>query len=98
MTKVRSMVISKATLSSKGQLTLPVEVRRAMRMEKGDRVVFEVRSDGVLMRKALRASDLIGVLPPLPVDWKTARRQAWAERARRLAERSSVTRTSSSGS
>jgi len=90
--------MSKATLSSKGQLTVPAGVRRVLGLTRGDNVVFELRPEGVLLRKAGRARDLIGVIPPLPVDWRTARRKAWSERAGRVEARSSATRTSSSGS
>lgn len=90
--------MSKARVSSKGQLTIPAEVRRVLGLTRGDNVVFELRPEGVLLRKAGRAHELIGVIPPLPVDWKTARRTAWGERVERLEARSSATRTSSSGS
>jgi AbrB family looped-hinge helix DNA binding protein len=95
---VRRPTIGKARLSSKGQLTVPAEVRRSLGLARGDDVVFEVVDEGVLMRKAKAARDLIGVIPPLRVDWKTARRKAWAGRAERVSARSSATRTSSSGS
>jgi AbrB family looped-hinge helix DNA binding protein len=92
-------MIGKATLTSKGQLTVPVEVRRALRLRQGDRLIFERHPEGVLIRRAGRAADLLGVVPPLPVDWETMRRKAWGERAERLAAqgrrgRSSATRTS----
>ncbi|MBN9459657.1 MAG: type II toxin-antitoxin system PrlF family antitoxin [Burkholderiales bacterium] len=35
-----------ATVTSKGQLTLPKAVRQAMGVEAGDKVVFELREDG----------------------------------------------------
>jgi antitoxin PrlF len=98
MTDVRRNALSKATLSSKGQLTIPAEVRRVLGLTRGDNVVFELRPEGVLLRKAGKASELIGVIPPLPIDWKTARKKAWADRTERLEARSSATRTSSSGS
>jgi AbrB family looped-hinge helix DNA binding protein len=86
MVRVRKSVLGKATITSKGQLTIPVEVRRAMGVDQGDHLVFEPHPEGMLLRKATRASDLLGVVPPLPVDWKTARRNAWVERAKRLAQ------------
>lgn len=103
MTEVRAIALGKATVTSKGQLTIPVRARRAMGLDTGDRVVFEPHPQGVLIRKALGPRDLLGTVPPIPADWKTVRRKAWAERAERLAGkqqagRSSATPTSSSGS
>jgi antitoxin PrlF len=36
-----------ATITSKGQITIPKEVRKALSLETGDRVAFLVREDGV---------------------------------------------------
>jgi antitoxin PrlF len=41
----------KSTLSSKGQVTVPAEVRERLGLEPGTVVLFEVVRDGVLMRK-----------------------------------------------
>jgi AbrB family looped-hinge helix DNA binding protein len=103
MDDVRGQVLGKATVTSKGQLTIPVRVRRALGIAQGERVVFEAHAQGVLIRRAARARDLLGVVPPVPTDWKSMRRRAWADRAERLdgrvrPERSSATPTSSSGS
>jgi AbrB family looped-hinge helix DNA binding protein len=40
-----------ATMTSKGQITVPVEIRRALRLEVGDRVDFLLREDGVVEMK-----------------------------------------------
>ena len=37
-----------STISSKGQVTIPKEVRETLRLEVGDRLAFEVREDGVV--------------------------------------------------
>jgi antitoxin PrlF len=53
-----------ATLTSKGQITIPVEVRRKLDIHKGDRVSFvysEGRCEIVAMHHSVR--DLKGVLP-----------------------------------
>jgi AbrB family looped-hinge helix DNA binding protein len=94
MEKVSRSVISKARLSTKGQLTIPAEVRRTLGLVRGDDVVFELVPEGVLLRKAGTAGELIGVIPPLRVDWKAARSTAWVERVDRVSARSSATRTS----
>lgn len=41
----------KSTISSKGQITIPVEVRTQLGPIPGTSVVFELREDGVLIRK-----------------------------------------------
>ena len=38
-----------ATLTSKGQLTLPKELRERLRLEKGDRIEFTVDNEGRLI-------------------------------------------------
>ncbi len=42
--------MARATLRGKGQLTLPSEVRAALRIDDGDDVEFEVIEGGVVMR------------------------------------------------
>jgi AbrB family looped-hinge helix DNA binding protein len=42
----------KATLSSKGQLVLPAEVRRQLRLSRGQRLEIEVRDGAVVLRPA----------------------------------------------
>lgn len=39
-------------LTSKGQATIPVEVRRALRLRAGDRVVFDLKNGKVTIRRA----------------------------------------------
>jgi AbrB family looped-hinge helix DNA binding protein len=41
----------KSTISSKGQITVPAQVRAALGLRPGTRVVFELREGGVLLRK-----------------------------------------------
>lgn len=59
---------SRSTLTSKGQITLPVELRRRWDLKPGDCVDFCLEDDGrVVLRKWLRRSILQGreELPPL---------------------------------
>lgn len=53
-----------ATLTSKGQVTIPKEVRKALRLDAGDRVSFLVRADGVVeMRpETVDLRELVGSL------------------------------------
>jgi antitoxin PrlF len=44
------VVRSKAKITSKGQLTLPATVRRALSVRPGDVVAFEIGADGVTLR------------------------------------------------
>jgi AbrB family looped-hinge helix DNA binding protein len=37
-----------ATMTSKGQVTIPKEVRDALRLETGHRIAFQVRGDGIV--------------------------------------------------
>ena len=37
-----------STLTSKGQVTIPKEVRERLGLEPGDRLAFEVREDGIV--------------------------------------------------
>jgi AbrB family looped-hinge helix DNA binding protein len=51
-----------ATLTSKGQITVPKEVREALGLKTGDRVGFRIREDGsvVLLAETLDISELRG--------------------------------------
>lgn len=44
----------RSTISSKGQITVPVELRERLGLAAGTTVVFELREDGVLLRKGFR--------------------------------------------
>ena len=37
-----------ATMTSKGQVTIPKEVRDALRLETGHRITFQLRGDGIV--------------------------------------------------
>lgn len=57
--------MSIATVTSKGQVTIPVDVRRALGIETGARVEFVPRSDGSYEFAALTGSvsALSGIIP-----------------------------------
>jgi antitoxin PrlF len=59
---------SNATLTSKGQITLPAELRRRWRLKAGDRIDFTLEGDErVVMTRKVRRSILTSrnELPPL---------------------------------
>ena len=55
-----------AKLTSKGQITIPGEVRRALGVNTGDRLAFVVREDGSVSVKAEKRSllSLCGIIDP----------------------------------
>jgi antitoxin PrlF len=59
-------------LTSKGQTTIPAEVRAFLGLKPGDQIIYTIR-DGKVELKArnLRAVDLIGILGPPPSGPKT---------------------------
>lgn len=42
----------RSRLSSKGQVTIPVEVRERLRLEPGDTVIYEIENGRVVLRRA----------------------------------------------
>lgn len=78
-----------ATVTSKGQLTLPKPLRDAFRLRAGSRVVFTLNEDGAFMKpETCPVDELYGVLKlkgqkPVPVDkMNAAIRRRMAESAR----------------
>ena len=57
--------MSEAAVTSKGQITIPVGIRKSMRLKAQDRVVFTRLADGtVVMRAKVRSvAGLAGSLP-----------------------------------
>jgi len=54
-----------ATLTSKGQATIPLEVRMAARVKTGDRIHFTVLADGtIILRVKNRSIRDIAIKPP----------------------------------
>ena len=64
-----------AKLTSKGQTTIPKEIRDGLGMKPGDRISFTLMPDGTVIMRVKRKSvmDLAGVLhkkgrKPVPID------------------------------
>jgi len=55
-----------ATITSKGQITLPVSVRKALKIKTGDKLDFVVTENGEIVGKPIsnRLSSLAKILPP----------------------------------
>ncbi|MGH2692088.1 MAG: AbrB/MazE/SpoVT family DNA-binding domain-containing protein [Actinomycetota bacterium] len=85
--------MSKARMTSKGQLTVPADIRRALGLKRGDTIAFELHEAGALLRPAHSPRSLRGAVRRPRLDWEGARRKAWRARVERLA-RSSATPTS----
>lgn len=51
-----------ATVSSKGQITLPVESRRALGIQSQDRVLVDITDDAIVVRKVPDFLELDGFL------------------------------------
>ena len=73
-------ISSHARVTTKGQVTIPVEIRRALGIEEGDELVFRIDREGeaalhVIKRVSLMS--LAGVLSsPMPFPGKEAEREA----------------------
>lgn len=59
--------MSEATMTSKGQVTIPAEIRKALGLTAGERVVFTLLHDGTTVMRAKTRSilELKGALKPL---------------------------------
>jgi len=58
--------MSEAKMTSKGQVTVPKDVRLKLNLKPGDRVLFIVEDDGAVRLRAANRdiSSLVGLLPP----------------------------------
>lgn len=79
-----------ATMTSKGQITIPKEIRDSLRLKPGDQVDFVQGADGIVRLRPLTRSimELFGILkwdgPPVTVEqMNEAIRQAVVERFKR---------------
>jgi antitoxin PrlF len=81
-----------SVVTRKGQVTIPAEIRRALSLQEGDKVAFEVeddrvriaRRDGVVARTAGALKSEMSMLPP--EEERAATEQAIAEDVARRGE------------
>ena len=64
-----------AKLSSKGQITVPVEVRRAMHLESGDTLAWDIQSDGKVSVRRVEPIDVdyLSALNGTLSEWNSAK-------------------------
>ncbi len=55
------MVLELSKISSKGQITIPIEIRKSLGISSGDRIIFE-RKDGNMVIKKAEEKSLVSVL------------------------------------
>lgn len=74
-----------ATLTSKGQVTVPKAVRDALDLKAGDEVLFRVRKGRAILAKVPDLLDLAGSVPVPPEwrgsSWSKLRAETWRRRA-----------------
>ena len=77
------------TVTQKGQVTIPVRIRRLLRIEPHDRVTFHVEQDKVYLRvERDTLESAYGAVPPLkrPEDFQALRDQAMEDQVERTLE------------
>lgn len=57
-------------VTSKGQITLPVKVRKLLQIDEGDTIIFDFVEDTLMIRKARAIESYFNTLPPLTDSWK----------------------------
>lgn len=53
-----------ATVTQKGQITVPIDYRRFLELETNDKVIFEKKGNHVVIAKAKSVLDLAGSIKP----------------------------------
>ena len=74
-----------ATVTSKGQVTLPKAVREALELREGDRVLFRVHRGRAILAKVPDFLELAGSVPVPPAvrdaAWSEIKATTWRRRA-----------------
>ena len=74
-----------ASVTERGQVTIPAEVRRQLGLRTRDKIIFVIDDDRVLLKRPkYRLEDVYGSIPALaePKDWDEVLRIAHDEAAR----------------
>jgi antitoxin PrlF len=59
--------MAESTMTSKGQTTIPIEVRRRLKLKPGDRIEYLIEDDKVILSpRNLDIRELKGILGPPP--------------------------------
>jgi AbrB family looped-hinge helix DNA binding protein len=67
------MTVYQSKLTAKAQTTIPQEVRRALKLEAGDFLIFEVSGERVTVRKKRPLDrDFLKAIEPMLSEWSTA--------------------------
>ena len=74
-----------STLTSKGQVTVPIEVRRRLALDTGDRLRWTVREDGVVEIARADSHEIADVAGMLAKPGRRARPKTLAEMDRGIA-------------
>jgi antitoxin PrlF len=73
-----------ATVTSKGQVTLPKAVRDALGLKAGDEVLFRIHKDRAVLAKVPDFLELKGSVPVPPISkgasWKDIKAETWRRR------------------
>ena len=48
----RNMILDLGKITSKGQITIPAEIRKSLGISRGDRIIFEQKGDDIIIKKA----------------------------------------------
>lgn len=74
-----------ATVTAKGQITLPKGLRDALGLKAGDKVLFRVHKDRAVLAKVPSFLELAGSVPVPPqkkgTTWSKIRSETWNRRA-----------------
>ena len=73
-----------ATMTSKGQVTVPARLRSALGLKSGDKLVFRRGKDGKVEVEALSStlSDLVGIVSKAPVSVDGNQIALWVRQSR----------------
>ncbi|NTW69329.1 MAG: AbrB/MazE/SpoVT family DNA-binding domain-containing protein [Chlorobiaceae bacterium] len=70
-----------AKITSKGQTTIPVSIRKAAKLQVGDTVTFEFKNDSVIIRKIkIPSDDYLKSISETLTEWNSVEdEKAWHE-------------------